>query len=123
LIYENLSLPKESVSITAIPRRTFSKKSNQYTDVFTVEFQIDIEIVVDPVLDEFTHIFNRVQKNLDRVFKKIGINQFLEIIKDHQNMNYNYIPMVTHVNWDNPILELHLLIDYEKIEVEGAGDL
>jgi len=123
LIYENLALPKESVNITATPRRTFSKKSNQYTDVFTIEFQINIEIEVDPVLDEFVHIFNKVQKNIVKVFKKLGINQFLELIKDHQNISYNYIPMVIHVNWVQPILELHLLIDYETIEVEGAGDL
>jgi len=123
LIYENLALPKESVNITATPRRTFSKKSNQYIDVFTIEFQINIEIEVDPVLDEFVHIFNKVQKNIVKVFKKLGINQFLELIKDHQNISYNYIPMVIHVNWVQPILELHLLIDYETIEVEGAGDL
>ncbi len=123
LIYENLALPKESVNITATPRRTFSKKSNQYTDVFTIEFQINIEIEVDPVLDEFVHIFNKVQKNIVKVFKKLGINQFLELIKDHQNIGYVYIPMVIHVNWVQPILELHLLIDYETIEVEGADDL
>jgi hypothetical protein len=103
---------------------SFSKKSNQHTDVPSIDFQIDISIEIDPILDEFVVILDKIQKNIDSVFKKINVNQFLEFIKVPKGrISNNYTPMVTHVNFDGQFLEVHLLVEYETIEVEGADDL
>ena len=123
LIFEGLNLPKESVIIDIQPRMHHSHHSNRVTDVWNIEFFIDIKTEVDPVLSEIAFLFNNLEKSLDRVFRKVGINQFLEIVKNPEQNLYNAGIFVNTIELDGGIITLHVNIDYETITVEGADDL
>jgi hypothetical protein len=123
LIFEALNLPKESVVIDIQPRMHHSNHSNRITDVWNIEFFIDIKTEVDPVLSEIAFLFNNLEKSLDRVFRKVGINQFLEIVKNPEQNLYGAGIFVNMIELDGGIITLHVNIDYETITVEGADDL
>ena len=123
LIFEGLNLPKESVVIDIQPRMHHSYHSNRITDVWNIEFFIDIKTEVDPVLSEIAFLFNNLEKSLDRVFRKVGINQFLEIVKNPEENLYGAGIFVNTIELDGGIITLHVNIDYETITVEGADDL
>ena len=123
LIFEALNLPKDNISIDIQPRFGHSKHSNRVTDVWNIEFFIDIKTEVDPVLSEIAFLFNNLEKSLDRVFRKVGINQFLEIVKNPEQNLYNAGIFVNTIELDGGIITLHVNIDYETITVEGADDL
>ena len=122
-MFEGLNLPKESVVIDIQPRMHHSHHSNRITDVWNIEFFIDIKTEVDPVLSEIAFLFNNLEKSLDRVFRKVGINQFLEIVKNPEQNLYNAGIFVNTIELDGGIITLHVNIDYETITVEGADDL
>jgi hypothetical protein len=123
LIFEGLNLPKESVVIDIQPRMHHSNHSNRITDVWNIEFFIDIKTEVDPVLSEIAFLFNNLEKSLDRVFRKVGINQFLEIVKNPEQTLYGAGIFVNMIELDGGIITLQVNIDYETITVEGADDL
>ena len=123
LIFVGLNLPKESVIIDIQPRMHHSHHSNRVTDVWNIEFFIDIKTEVDPILSEIAFLFNNLEKSLDRVFRKVGINQFLEIVKNPEQNLYNAGIFVNTIELDGGIITLHVNIDYETITVEGADDL
>jgi len=123
LIFEGLNLPKESVVIDIQPRMHHSKHSNRITDVWNIEFFIDIKTEVDPVLSEIAFLFNNLEKSLDRVFRNVGINQFLEIVKNPEQTLYGAGIFVNMIELDGGIITLQVNIDYETITVEGADDL
>lgn len=123
LIFEGLNLPKESVVIDIQPRMHHSHHSNRITDVWNIEFFIDIKTEVDPVLSEIAFLFNNLEKSLDRVFRKVGINQFLEIVKNPEQTLYGAGIFVNMIELDGGIITLQVNIDYETITVEGADDL
>ena len=123
LIFEGLNLPKESVVIDIQPRMHHSKHSDRFTDVWNIEFFIDIKTEVDPVLSEIAFLFNNLEKSLDRVFRKVGINQFLEIVKNPEQTLYGAGIFVNMIELDGGIITLQVNIDYETITVEGADDL
>ena len=123
LIFEGLNLPKESVVIDIQPRMHHSHHSNRITDVWNIEFFIDIKTEVDPVLSEIAFLFNNLEKSLDRVFRKVGINQFLEIVKNPEQALYGAGIFVNMIELDGGIITLQVNIDYETITVEGADDL
>jgi hypothetical protein len=100
-----------------------SNHSNRITDVWNIEFFIDIKTEVDPVLSEIAFLFNNLEKSLDRVFRKVGINQFLEIVKNPEENLYGAGIFVNMIELDGGIITLHVNIDYETITVEGADDL
>jgi len=123
LIFEGLNLPKESVVIDIQPRMHHSKHSNRITDVWNIEFFIDIKTEVDPVLSEIAFLFNNLEKSLDRVFRNVGINQFLEIVKNPEQTLYGAGIFVNMIELDGGIITLQVNIDYETITAEGADDL
>ena len=123
LIFEGLNLPKDNVIIDIQPRLHHSKHSDRFTDVWNIEFFIDIKTEVDPILSEIALLFNDLEKSLDRVFRKVGINQFLEIVKNPEQNLYNAGIFVNTIELDGGIITLHVNIDYETITVEGADNL
>lgn len=123
LIFESLGLPKDSISIDINPMPHHSKHSNRVTDVWNIEFFIDIKTEVDPILSEIALLFNDLEKKLDRVFRKVGVNQFLEIVKNPEQDLYNAGIFVNMIELDGGIITLQVNIDYETITVEGADDL
>ena len=78
---------------------------------------------MDPVLSEIAFLFNNLEKSLDRVFRKVGINQFLEIVKNPEQTLYGAGIFVSRIELDGSTITLHINIDYETIPVEGAGNL
>ena len=123
LIFESLGLPKDNISIDIKPMPHHSKHSNRVTDVWNIEFFIDIKTEVDPILSEIAFLFNNLEKSLDRVFRKVGINQFLEIVKNPEQNLYGAGIFVNMIELDGGIITLQINIDYETITVEGADDL
>jgi hypothetical protein len=123
LIFESLGLPKDNISIDIKPMPHHSKHSNRVTDVWNIEFFIDIKTEVDPILSEIAFLFNNLEKSLNRVFGKVGINQFLEIVKNPEENLYGAGIFVNMIELDGGIITLHINIDYETITVEGADDL
>jgi hypothetical protein len=123
LIFESLGLPKDNISIDIKPMPHHSKHSNRVTDVWNIEFFIDIKTEVDPILSEIAFLFNNLEKSLNRVFRKVGINQFLEIVKNPEENLYGAGIFVNMIELDGGIITLQVNIDYETITVEGAGDL
>jgi hypothetical protein len=123
LIFESLGLPKDNISIDIKPMPHHSKHSNRVTDVWNIEFFIDIKIEVDPILSEIAFLFNNLEKSLNRVFRKVGINQFLEIVKNPEENLYGAGIFVNMIELDGGFITLQVNIDYETITVEGADDL
>ena len=123
LIFEALNLPKDSISIDIKPVPHRSKHSDRFTDVWSIDFFIDLKIEVDPILSEIAFLFNNLEKSLDRVFRKVGINQFLEIVKNPEENLYGAGIFVSRTELDGSMITLHINIDYETIPVEGAGNL
>ena len=123
LIFEALNLPKDNISIDIQPRMHHSKHSNRIADVWNIEFFIDVKTEVDPILSEIAFLFNNLEKSLDRVFRKVGINQFLEIVKNPEQTLYGAGIFVSRIELDGSTITLHINIDYETIPVEGAGNL
>ena len=123
LIFESLGLPKDNVSIDIKPMPHHSNHSNRVTDIWNIEFFIDIKTEVDPILSEISFLFNNLEKSLDRVFRKVGINQFLEIVKNPEENLYGAGIFVNLIEFDNGFIILQVNIDYETITVEGADDL
>ena len=123
LVFEALNLPKDNISIDIRPIFLRSKHSERITDDWNIEFYIDVKTEVDPILSEIALLFNDLEKSLDRVFRKVGINQFLEIVKNPEQNLYNAGIFVSTIELDGGIITLHINIDYETITVEGAGDL
>jgi hypothetical protein len=123
LIFESLGLPKDNISIDIKPMPHHSKHSNRVTDVWNIEFFIDIKTEVDPILSEIAFLFNNLEKSLNRIFRKVGINQFLEIVKNPEENLYGAGIFVNMIELDGGIITLHINIDYETITVEGADDL
>jgi len=125
LLFENIGLPKDNVSIDIQPRMHRSTKENhdRYVDVWSVEFFIDIKTEVDPILSEIAVLFNQIEKNLYRTFKTTGINQFMEFVKNPEPGLYNYGIYLSMIDFDGYTLTLHINIDYETVPVEGAGAL
>jgi len=125
LLFENIGLPKDNVSIDIQPRMHRSTKENhdRYVDVWSVEFFIDIKTEVDPILSQIAVLLNQLEKNLDKTFKTTGINQFMEFVKKPESGLYDYGIFCSMIDLDGDMLTLHINIDYETIPVEGAGDL
>jgi hypothetical protein len=123
LMYDYLSISKDGISIDIVPRFHKSKKSEKFVDVWDLEIYINIKVEVDPILDELSYFIKTLQKSYDKIFAKIGIDQFLDIIKDPNRLDHSHLPMLSKVEWSNNLLEIDLYIDYETIAVEGAGDL
>jgi len=123
LIFESLGLPKDNISIDIKPMPHHSKHSNRVTDVWNIEFFIDIKTEVDPILSEISFLFNNLEKSLDRVFRKVGINQFLEIVKNPEENLYGAGIFVNLIEFSQGFIILQVNIDYETITVEGADDL
>lgn len=125
LLFENIGLPKDNVSIDIQPRLHRSRKENhdRYVDVWTVEFFIDIKTEVDPILSSIAVLLNQLEKNLDKTFKTTGINQFMEFVKNPEAGLYDYVLFCSMIDFDGRTLTLHINIDYETIPVEGAGAL
>jgi hypothetical protein len=123
LIFESLGLPKDNISIDIKPMPHHSKHSNRVTDVWNIEFFIDIKIEVDPILSEIAFLFNNLEKSLNRVFRKVGINQFLEIVKNPEENLYGAGIFVNLIEFSQGFIILQVNIDYETITVEGADDL
>ena len=125
LLFENIGLPKDNVSIDIQPRMHRSTKENhdRYVDVWSVEFFIDVKTEVDPILSQIAVLLNQLEKNLDKTFKTTGINQFMEFVKKPESGLYDYGIFCSMIDLDGDMLTLHINIDYETIPVEGAGDL
>ena len=123
LIFESLGLPKDNISIDIKPMPHHSKHSNRVTDVWNIEFFIDIKTEVDPILSEIAFLFNNLEKSLNRVFRKVGINQFLEIVKNPEENLYGAGIFVNLIEFSQGFIILQVNIDYETITVEGADDL
>jgi hypothetical protein len=126
LLFENIGLPKDNVSIDIRPmlhRTLKSEGPDRFVDVWSVEFFIDVKTEVDPVLSEIAYLFNKIEKNLDRTFKTTGINQFMEFVKNPDASLYNVGIFVSMIDLDGSMMTLHINIDYETIPVEGAGSL
>jgi hypothetical protein len=127
LIFESLSesmgISKSDVSIDMKPLLHHSYHSNRVTDVWSIEFYLDLKIEVDPVLSEMAFVFNRLEKSLYKVFENVGINQFLEFVKNPDPDTQSVGVFVSGIEFDMPIVSLRIDIDYETITVEGASDL
>ena len=123
LIFESLGLPKDNVSIDIKPMPHRSKHSNRVTDVWSIEFFIDIKTEVDPILSEIAFVFNRLENSLYKVFENVGINQFLEFVKNPDRDTHSVGIFVNMIELDGGIITLQVNIDYETITVEGADDL
>ena len=123
LIFDSLGLPKENISIEIIPRLQFSEKSKRVTDIWNIEFYIKIETEVDPILSDLAKFFNDFENRLNKVFRNIGINQFLDIIKNPDRDLYNAGIFVDNIEMDGSNITIDITIDYETIAVEGADDL
>jgi hypothetical protein len=123
LIFESLGLPKDSISIDIKPIPHRSKHSDRFTDVWSIEFFIDLKIEVDPILSEISFVFNRLENSLYKVFENVGINQFLEFVKNPDRDTHSVGIFVNMIELDGGIITLHINIDYETITVEGADDL
>jgi len=125
LLFENIGLPKDNVSIDMQPRMHRSTKENhdRYVDVWSVEFFIDVKTEVDPILSQIAVLLNQLEKNLDKTFKTTGINQFMEFVKKPESGLYDYGIFCSMIDLDGDMLTLHINIDYETIPVEGAGAL
>jgi len=125
LLFENIGLPKDNVSIDIRPmlHRTTKENDDRYVDVWSIEFYIDIKTEVDPILSEIAVLFNQLEKNLHRAFKTTGINQFMEFVKKPEAGLYDYGIFSSMIELDGSTLTLHINIDYETIPVEGAGAL
>jgi hypothetical protein len=118
-----LNLPKDNVTIDIQPRFHKSNLSERFTDVWNIDIFIDIEFEADPILSEIAVLFNRFEKSLEKVFRTIGINQFLEFVKNPDPKTYESGIFVGNIDLDGSIMKLSLNIDYETIPVDGAGDL
>jgi hypothetical protein len=124
LIFESLGLPKDNISIDIKPMPHHSKHSNRVTDVWNIEFFIDIVGVdTDPILSEIAILLNNYENSLNKVFKNVGINQFLEFVKNPDRNSYDMGIFVSSIELDGSIMRLNINIDYETITVEGADDL
>jgi hypothetical protein len=126
LLFENIGLPKDNVSIDIRPmlhRTLKSEGPDRFVDVWSVEFFIDVKTEVDPILSEIAYLFNKIEKNLDRTFKTTGINQFMEFVKNPDASLYSAGIFVSMIELDGNMMTLHINIDYETIPVEGAGSL
>jgi hypothetical protein len=127
LIFESLSesmgIPKSDISIDMRPLLHHSQHSNRFTDVWTIEFYLDLKIEVDPGLSDIAFVFNRLEKSLYQVFKDVGVNQFLEFVKNPDSDTQSVGVFVSGIEFDIPFVKLRIDIDYETITVEGASDL
>lgn len=123
LIFDALNLPKDNVTIDIQARFHKSNLSDRFTDLWNIEISIDIEFEADPILSEIATYFNRIEVNLDKVFKNVGVNQFFEFVKKPDSSTYEAVIFVTYIEWDGSIMKLNVDINYETITVEGAGDL
>ena len=127
LIFESLSesmgIPKSDVSIDMRPLIHHSHHSNRVTDVWSIEFYLSLKIEVDPGLSDIAFVFNRLEKSLYQVFENVGINQFLEFVKNPDSDTQSVGVFVSGIEFDVPFVNLRIDIDYETITVEGASDL
>ena len=126
LLFENIGLPKDNISIDIRPMLHRTQKSegvDRFVDVWSIEFYIDVKTEVDPILSEIAYLLNQIEKNLDRTFKTTGINQFMEFVKKPDASLYNAGIFVSMIELDGGMITLHINIDYETIAVEGAGNL
>jgi hypothetical protein len=126
LLFENIGLPKDNVSIDIRPmlhRTLKSEGPDRFVDVWSVEFFIDVKTEVDPILSEMAFVFNRLEKSLYKVFENVGINQFLEFVKNPDRGSHSVGIFVSMIELDGNMITLHINIDYETIPVEGAGSL
>lgn len=127
LIFESLSesmgISKSDVSIDVRPLLHHSNNSNRVADVWNIEFYLDLKIEVDPILSEMALVFNRLEKSLYKVFENVGINQFLEFVKNPDPGTHSVGVFVSGIEFDMPMVRLRIDIDYETITVEGADDL
>ena len=127
LIFESLSesmgIPKSDISIDMRPLLHRSTNSLRFTDVWTIEFYLDLKIEVDPGLSDIAFVFNRLEKSLYQVFKDVGVNQFLEFVKNPDPATQSVGVFVSGIEFDIPFVRLRIDIDYETIPVEGTGDL
>lgn len=123
LIFESLNYSKDAISIDIQPRFHKSNLSERFTDVWSIEFFIDIKTEVDPILSEIAFVFNRLENSLYKVFENVGINQFLEFVKNPDRDTHSVGIFVNMIELDGSMITLHINIDYETIPVEGAGDL
>ena len=127
LIFESLSesmgISKSDVSIDIRPLLHHSQHSNRVTDVWNIEFYLDLKIEVDPILSEMAFVFNRLEKSLYQVFENVGINQFLEFVKNPDSDTQSVGVFVSGIEFDVPFVKLRIDIDYETITVEGADNL
>jgi len=127
LIFESLSesmgISKSDVSIDVRPLLHHSNNSHRVTDVWNIEFYLDLKIEVDPGLSEIAFVFNRLEKSLYKVFYSVGINQFLEFVKNPDPNTHGVGLFVSGIEFDMPMVRLRIDIDYETITVEGADNL
>ena len=126
LLFENIGLPKDNLSIDIRPmlhRTLKSEGPDRFVDVWSVEFFIDVKTEVDPILSEMAFVFNRLEKSLYKVFENVGINQFLEFVKNPDRDSHSVGIFVSMIDLDGSMMTLHINIDYETIPVEGAGSL
>ena len=123
LIFENIGLPKDSMTITIEPRKHHSKNSDRFTDIWNIDIYIDVKTEVDPILSEIALLFNKIENGIDKVFKNIGVNQFMDFVKNPDINSYGHGAFVSLIELNGGMINLHINIDYETIPVEGAGDL
>ncbi len=126
LLFENIGLPKDNLSIDIRPmlhRTLKSEGPDRFVDVWSVEFFIDVKTEVDPILSEMAFVFNSLEKSLYKVFENVGINQFLEFVKNPDRDSHSVGIFVSMIDLDGSMMTLHINIDYETIPVEGAGSL
>jgi len=127
LIFENLSesmeISKSDISIEMKPLLHRSKHSDRITDVWNIELYINLKIDVDPVLSQIALVSNKLEKSLYKIFKNVGINQFLEFVKYPDSNTHSIGIFVSKIEFDGSIMRSLITIDYETIAVEGAGDL
>lgn len=123
LIFESLGLPKENISIDIVPRLHHSRKSDRFVDVWNIEFYIKIKTEVDPILSELAILFKNFENSLDKVFRNVGISQFLDIIKNPDRNLYNAGIFVYNIEMEGSTITIDITIDYETIAVEGADNL
>ena len=68
-------------------------------------------------------VFNRLEKSLYKVFENVGINQFLEFVKNPDRDAHSVGLFVSEIEFDMPMVRLRIDIDYETITVEGTDNL
>ena len=123
LIFEGIGLPKDNIVIKISPRGHRSNFSERLTDIWNIDFYIDISTEVEPGLSEIASFLDGIEKNIYNVFKNVGIDQFMDFVTNPDQNLYGLSMLVSKIEYNVGEISVEINIDYETITVEGAGGL